>query len=175
MANCRARQSRGQCAARAGCFPGRSRSDCAADSVELWRVFWRRNNRLRWPVPVNPFARFSDYIHYLENSEPRAAIIHSNALAEFLPASSVRPQIPIVIVGEEKIDMHGLSCAKWSPWAAAASEQLAAASTSPHDPALCFTPPAAAVRPKRRCIAMRTCWSPAGIMRKPFSASALTT
>src|SRR5258708_3679216 len=86
-------------------------------------------------VPVNPFARSSDYIHYLENSEPRAAIIHSNALAEFLPASSVRPQLPIVIVGEEKIDMHGLSCAKWSAWIAAASEELAAANTSPHDPA----------------------------------------
>jgi len=52
-----------------------------------------------------------------------------------LPASSVRPQLPIVIVGEERIDMYGLSCAKWSAWIAAASEELAAASTSPHDPA----------------------------------------
>src|SRR5207249_11923052 len=82
-------------------------------------------------VPVHPFARSSDYIHYLENSEPQAAIVHSESLAEFLPASSVRPQIPIVVLGEETIDSHGLSCAKWNDWIAAASEQLAAADTSP--------------------------------------------
>jgi len=105
------------------------------DSVEFMAAFFGAAKIGAVAVPVNPFARSSDYIHYLENSEPRAVIIHSNALAEFLPASSVRPQLPIVIVGEEKIDMHGLSCAKWSPWTAAASEELAAASTSPHDPA----------------------------------------
>src|SRR6266853_4787446 len=86
-------------------------------------------------VPVNPFARSSDYIHYLENSEPRAAIIHSNALAEFSPASSVRPQTLIVIVGDKKMDSNGAACARWNSWTAAASEQLAAANTSPHDPA----------------------------------------
>jgi benzoate-CoA ligase len=105
------------------------------DSVEFVVAFFGAAKIGAVAVPVNPFARSSDYIHYLENSEPRAVIIHSNALAQFLPASSVRPQLPIVIVGEEKIGMHGLSCAKWSPWTAAASEELAAASTSPHDPA----------------------------------------
>src|SRR6267378_459386 len=105
------------------------------DSVEFMAAFFGAAKIGAVAVPVNPFARSSDYIYYLENSDPRAVIIHSNALAEFLPASSVRPQIPIVIVGEEKIDMHGLSCAKWSAWIAAASEELAAASTSPHDPA----------------------------------------
>src|SRR5258707_5351768 len=103
------------------------------DSAEFMAAFFGAAKIGAVAVPVNPFARSSDYIHYLENSEPRAAIIHSNALAEFLPASSVRPQLPIVIVGEEKIDMHGLSCAKWSAWIAAASEELAAANTSPHD------------------------------------------
>src|SRR6266481_5336685 len=67
--------------------------------------------------------------------EPRAAIIHSNALAEFSPASSVRPQTLIVIVGDKKMDSNGAACAKWNSWTAAASEQLAAANTSPHDPA----------------------------------------
>src|SRR5467141_3443918 len=96
------------------------------DSVEFVVAFFGAAKIGAVAVPVNPFARSSDYIYYLENSEPRAAVVHSNALAEFLPASNVRPQLPIVIVGEEKIDMHGLSCAKWSPWTAAASEELAA-------------------------------------------------
>src|SRR5258708_10907339 len=31
------------------------------------------------------------------------SIVHSGALAEFLPASSERPQMPIVVAGEEQI------------------------------------------------------------------------
>src|SRR5947208_6483338 len=105
------------------------------DSTEFVAAFFGGAKIGAVAVPVNPFARASDYIHYLENSEPRAAIIHSEALAEFLPASSVRPQIPIVVVGEQKIDSHGVSFAKWSAWTVAASEQLSAADTSPSDPA----------------------------------------
>ncbi|HEV1996233.1 MAG TPA: benzoate-CoA ligase family protein, partial [Candidatus Acidoferrum sp.] len=105
------------------------------DLAEFVAVFFGAAKIGAVAVPVNPFARSSDYIHYLENSEPRAAIIHSEALAEFLPASSVLPQIPIVVVGEETRDLHGVACAKWSAWTAAASEQLVAANTSPQDPA----------------------------------------
>src|SRR2546426_856357 len=90
------------------------------DSAEFVAAFFGAAKIGAVAVPVNPFARSSDYIHYLENSEPRAAIVHSETLAEFLPASSVRPQIPIVVVGDEKI---GLACAKWDAWTAAASEQ----------------------------------------------------
>src|SRR5947207_14163300 len=86
-------------------------------------------------VPVNPFARSSDYIHYLDNSEPRAATVHSESLAEFLPASSVRPQIPIGVVSEQKIDSHGVAFAEWSAWTVAASEQRSPADTSPSHPA----------------------------------------
>src|SRR5437016_12126361 len=105
------------------------------DSAEFVAAFFGAAKIGAIAVPVNPFARSSDYIHYLENSEPRAAIVHSESLAEFLPASSVRPQIPIVVVGEQKIDSHGVSFAKWSAWTVAASEQLSAADTSPSDPA----------------------------------------
>src|SRR3989454_10801965 len=86
------------------------------DSAEFVAVFFGAAKIGAVAVPVNPFARSSDYIHYLENSQPRAAIIHANALAEFLPASSVRPQMPIVIVGDEKINSNGVSFAKWSAW-----------------------------------------------------------
>jgi benzoate-CoA ligase family protein len=103
------------------------------DSAEFVAAFFGAAKIGAVAVPVNPFARSSDYIHYLENSQPRAAIIHSEALAEFLPASSVRPQIPIVVVGN--MDSNGVACAKWTAWTAAASEHLAAANTSACDPA----------------------------------------
>src|SRR5258708_16665208 len=121
------------------------------DSAEFVAAFFGAAKIGAVAVPVNPFARSSDYIHYLENSEPRAAIIHSNGLAEFLPGSSVRPQIPIVVVGGEKMDSNGVACAKWNEWTAAAGEHLLAADTSPHDPAfMLYTsgsggPPKAAV------------------------------
>jgi benzoate-CoA ligase family protein len=105
------------------------------DSVEFVAAFFGAAKIGALAVPVNPFARSSDYIHYLENCEPRAAIVHSESLAEFLPASRVLPQVPIVVVGEEKMNLHGLSSAKWSVWIAAAGEQLKAEDTSPKDPA----------------------------------------
>src|SRR5260370_13269144 len=105
------------------------------DSAEFVAAFFGAAKIGAVAVPVNPFARSSDYIHYLENSQPSAAIIHSNALAEFLPASSVRSQIPIVVVGE-KMDSNGVACANWTAWTAAAVEAVAAADTSACDPAL---------------------------------------
>src|ERR1700694_2193138 len=99
------------------------------DSAEFVAAFFGAAKIGAVAVPVNPFARSSDYIYYLENSGPRAAIIHSNALAEFLPASSMHPQISIVVVGEERIDSNGVSCAKWSAWTAAGNEQLAGGET----------------------------------------------
>src|SRR5258708_15772813 len=78
------------------------------DSAEFMAAFFGAAKIGAVAVPVNPFARSSDYIHYLENSEPRAAIIHSNALPQFLPASSLLPRVPIVIAGEAQSDSHGL-------------------------------------------------------------------
>src|SRR5882757_5043589 len=105
------------------------------DSAEFVAAFFGAAKIGAVAVPVNPFARSSDYIHYLENSEPRAAIVHSESLAEFLPASSVRPQIPLVVVGEQEIDLRGVAFAGWRAWTAAAREQLTAEETSPNDPA----------------------------------------
>src|SRR5207302_2349974 len=39
------------------------------------------------------------------------------------------------VAGETKMDFHGVSCAKWNAWTAAAADQLSAADTSPQDPA----------------------------------------
>src|SRR5436190_14185167 len=105
------------------------------DSAEFVAAFFGAAKIGAVAVPVNPFARSSDYIHYLENSQPRAAIVHSEALAEFLPASSVRPQMPIVVGDEENV-MHHVVGAAWSAATAAATEDLVAANTSPHDAAV---------------------------------------
>src|SRR6266571_1290823 len=105
------------------------------DSAEFVAAFFGAAKIGAVAVPVNPYARAADYIHYIENSEPRAAIVHSETLGEFLPASSERPQMPIVVAGHEEIETSGVTCAKWSEWTAAASERLATAKTSPSDPA----------------------------------------
>jgi benzoate-CoA ligase family protein len=105
------------------------------DSVEFFAAFFGAAKIGAVAVPVNPFARAADYIHYIESSEPRAAIVHSETLPEFLPASGKRPQMPIVVAGEEEILTAGVKCAKWSEWTNAASERLAAAGTAADDPA----------------------------------------
>ena len=105
------------------------------DSAEFVAAFFGAAKIGAVAVPVNPYARAADYIHYIENSEPRAAIVHSETLGEFLPASSERPQMPIVVAGQEEIETSGVTCAKWSEWTAAASERLVTAKTSLSDSA----------------------------------------
>jgi benzoate-CoA ligase family protein len=105
------------------------------DSAELVASFFGAAKIGAVAVPVNPFARSADYIHYIEDSEPRAAIVHSEALEAFLPASSERPQMPIVIIGEGRFKTHGVSCANWNDWIASAADTLAPARTSAADPA----------------------------------------
>src|SRR5437763_13910434 len=105
------------------------------DSAEFIASFFGAAKIGAVAVPVNPFARSADYIHYIENSEPRAAIVHSEALKAFLPASSERPQMPIVVVTEGQVETHGVSCAVWHDWIASASDALASAKTSAADSA----------------------------------------
>jgi len=105
------------------------------DSAEFIASFFGAAKIGAVAVPVNPFARPGDYIHYLENSEPRAAIVHSEALEAFLPSSGERPQMPIVVVAEGRVETQGVSCAMWNNWIASASETLSPAETSSGDAA----------------------------------------
>ena len=106
------------------------------DSAEFIAAFFGVAKIGAVAVPVNPFARSADYIHYIQDCEPRAAIVHSEALEAFLPASSKRAQMPMVIVTEGRVATHGVSCAIWDEWIASASKKLAPAQTSSGDPAL---------------------------------------
>src|SRR5437667_82368 len=60
---------------------------------------------------------------------------HFNLASHFLDAPAALHSERAAIVGEKRIDLHGVSCAKWKDWIGPASEQLAAADTSPGDPA----------------------------------------
>src|SRR5438874_5377971 len=105
------------------------------DSAEFIASFFGAAKIGAVAVPVNPFARSADYTHYLENSEPRAAIVYSEALEAFLPASSERAQMPIVIVTAERVATPGVSSTIWDDWIAPVSDALAPAETSSSDSA----------------------------------------
>jgi len=105
------------------------------DSVEFVAAFFGATMIGSLAVPVNLYARASDYIHYLQNCEPSIAIVHSEALEAFLPASSERPQMPIVVVGEGRFETHEVSCAPWEEWIKSANDSLLPAQTSSQDPA----------------------------------------
>ena len=105
------------------------------DSAEFVASFFGSAKIGAVAVPVNPYARSADFIHYIENSEPRAAIVHAEALEAFLPASGERPQMPIVVVGEGRIETHNVSCAMWRDWIERAADVLAPAETSSRDSA----------------------------------------
>lgn len=118
-----------------GCEPGDRVLIVLPDSAEFMAAFFGAAKIGAVAVPVNPFAHAADYAHYLDDCGARLAIVHSSAIAEFLPASGRRPQVPIVLAGEESAETRGVSCLKWSEWIGAASEKLEAAETSPFDTA----------------------------------------
>ncbi len=103
------------------------------DSAEFVATFFGVVKIGAVAVPVNPFAHAADYAHYLNHCGARLAIVHSSAMAEFLPASGQRPQGAIVLAGDESTETGGVRCLKWSEWTGAASETLDAADTSPFD------------------------------------------
>jgi benzoate-CoA ligase len=118
-----------------GCERGDRVLIALPDSAEFMAAFFGAAKIGAVAVPVNSFAHAVDLAHYLDDCGARLAIVHSGAMAEFLPASGQRPQVTIVLAGDESAETHGVRCMKWSEWTGAASEKLEAAETSPLDTA----------------------------------------
>jgi benzoate-CoA ligase len=118
-----------------GCEPGDRVLIALPDSAEFMAAFFGATKIGAVAVPVNSFAHAAEYAHYLDDCGARFAIVHSGAMAEFLPASGQRPQVTIVLAGDENAETGGVRCLKWSEWREAAGEKLEAAETSPFDAA----------------------------------------
>src|SRR5205823_10748634 len=65
------------------------------DSAEFVAAFFGAAKIGAVAVPVNTFLRSADYIHYIEDSETRAAIVHSEALEAVVPSCRDRSKIAI--------------------------------------------------------------------------------
>jgi len=105
------------------------------DSVEFIAAFFGTAKIGAIAVPVNSFARESDYRHYLRDSGARFAIVH----AEAFPAlrSALTPALRlVVIVGSEWTDTTmGRPVVRWEEWLPAPLEGVELAATGADDPA----------------------------------------
>src|SRR5215472_3947111 len=138
------------------------------DSAEFIASFFGAAKIGAVAVPVNPFARPADYIAYLENSEPRAAIVHCEALEAFCPPPANARKCRLSLSPRDISKPKGCPAQSGTiglPWPAKCSRR-----PRPRRGIrlLCCTRPAAADHQKRPCISMATCWLPPAIMRTVF-------
>jgi benzoate-CoA ligase family protein len=105
------------------------------DSAEFMTAFFGAAKIGAIAVPVNPFARTSDYRHYVNDCTPSAVIVHAQAIAEFAPALQCVRGLPVVVVGDEDAKSFTPTLLRWSDCTDAASEQLALADTAASDAA----------------------------------------
>lgn len=82
-----------------GCQPGDRVLIALPDSAEFIAAFLGAARIGAVAVPVNSMTRTADYAYYLNDSGARFAIVHRDALAEFLPACEQQPVEQLVVVG----------------------------------------------------------------------------
>jgi benzoate-CoA ligase family protein len=105
------------------------------DSAEFIAAFFGAAKIGAVPTPVNSMARAADYEHYLGDCGPLIAIVHSSAVAEFLPGLGKSPQTTVILAGDESAYTGSLKCLYWNDWVSASSARLTPAATTPFDPA----------------------------------------
>jgi benzoate-CoA ligase family protein len=114
-----------------GCAAGDRVLIILPDSAEFIAAFFGAAKTGAIAVPVNSFARASDYAHYLSNSGARIAIVHADVLPEFLPAAEGKG-IQLVIAGSDSAGACGVC---WQDWITFASADLSPHTTAATDPA----------------------------------------
>ncbi len=114
-----------------GCAAGDRVLIVLRDSAEFIAAFFGAAKIGAIAVPVNSFARTTDYAHYLSDSEASIAIVDESALSEFLPAVNSR-ELRVIVVGSGVSPSVGPA---WSEWIAAASDKPSAHATRASDPA----------------------------------------
>jgi benzoate-CoA ligase len=97
-----------------GCHPGDRVLIALPDSMEFIATFFGAARIGAVAVPVNSFTRGADYVYYLRDSGARFAVVHRDALAEFLPAADNQPLEQLVVVGAAGASLsHGVA---WEDW-----------------------------------------------------------
>lgn len=94
-------------------------------------------------VPTSASLRAPDYAYFLEESQARAAIVHSTLLPEFTPALAAYPNCSVIVCGEPVAGyLH------WDKLLRESSPDLEAASTSKDDFAFWLWTSGSTGRPK---------------------------
>jgi benzoate-CoA ligase family protein len=118
---------------RDGIAPGERVLIVLPDSAEFIAAFFGVAKTGAVAVPVNPMTREADYAHFLRDCGARLAIVHSMALAAFLPAAREFPAESIVVVGEAASLPAGIK--QWGSWLHAKHEAMPRRATLATDPA----------------------------------------
>jgi benzoate-CoA ligase family protein len=100
------------------------------DAPEFLGTFWGAIKIGAVPVPVNTLLRAADYLHFLNDSRARVAVVSAPLLAEAAPALGQAGHVEHVLVAGPPGPFLS-----WEDHVARASESLEAAETSRDDPA----------------------------------------
>jgi benzoate-CoA ligase family protein len=120
---------------RSGCRPGDRVLIVLPDSVEFVAAFFGAVKIGAVAVPVNSMTRAADYAYYLADCEPRLAVVHASALAEFAPAAVKAPPPLVVLVGSAT-SAGGLgNVVGWEDWRRGARSRIAPHPTAARDTA----------------------------------------
>ena len=122
-----------------GCAPGQRVLIVLPDSAEFIAAFFGTTKIGAVAVPVNPMTRAAEHGYCVGDSGASVALVHSAALAEFLPTAEGTQLERIVVVGEPPGDLNragaGAQFLGWADWLAAASPELEAHPTASTDTA----------------------------------------
>jgi benzoate-CoA ligase family protein len=138
---------------RSGVRPGERVLITIPDSPEFIAAFFGAALIGAVAVPVNPLARSADFLHYLENSDARIAIVHEGSLAEFSDAAEKAADLERVVVLREEgstsaSDIAARETQAWHDWLPLKADEIPAHPTKPTDPAFFLYTSGSGGRPK---------------------------